>query len=127
MQSPHSGHLRVSTFILLSAFFVALASISLASRAQTNDVECLGNTETFDRRVLKPGVKYLMSYVIQGKAGTVKIAGREYTVAVDRGSSWKGPWLKFSNATDYLSFLPEDGGTIKLQLDHHVWFSGNCR
>jgi len=96
-------------------------------KAQVNEVECVGNTETFDKNVVSPGTRYLLSYTLDGKRGSVKVAGREFSVAVDRGTSWKGPWLKSITEKSYFSYLPEDGGTIKIQLDPKLWFSGNCR
>jgi hypothetical protein len=97
------------------------------AHAQLKTVACLGNTETGDKQVVQAGVSYSLSYSIQGTVAKVRIAGKELDATVDRGSSWKGPWLKVNTGSSYLSFLPEDGGTIKLQLDQTLWFSGNCR
>jgi hypothetical protein len=122
------SHIRdANRLILRCALFVAVATASTAALAQAREVKCLGNTETGDRQVVQAGVEYLMSYTVQGKQGKARIAGRELEVVVDYGKTWKGPWLKAIGSLNYLSFLPEDGGTIKLKLDQKLWFSGNCR
>lgn len=114
---------------VLQRALLPFALTSWISQALANNValECLGNIETFDRQVLTAGVRYHLSYEIAGTSGAVRVAGREFTVTVERGSSWKGPWLKLMAEKDYLSFLPEDGGTLKLQFETNAWFSGNCR
>lgn len=114
---------------ILQRALVAFALTPWFSQAVANSVtlECLGNIETGYRKVLTAGVRYYLSYEIAGSKGEVKVAGREFTVTVDHGSSWKGPWLKLITENDYLSFRPEDGGTLTLLFEPTVWFSGNCR
>ncbi len=57
----------------------------------------------------------------------ITFAGHDLVALVDTGTSWKGRWIKQIEGNEYFSFLPDDGGTIKFQLEPNRWFSGNCQ
>jgi hypothetical protein len=109
------------------AIAIATALTGRIAHAQAKDVKCFGNTETGDKKVLQAGIQYLLWYRIEENTAKVRVAGRELSTKVDRGSSWKGPWLKLNTEQEYFSFLPEEGGTLKFQLDKQTWYIGNCR
>ena len=95
---------------------VAVASFAVAawfggsrSDEYTEERECIGNLETYYRRVIKADVRYKMWFSIKGRTAVVRVAGREFNADVDYGDSWKGPWLKEMDDLKYLSYLPEEG------------------
>ncbi|USX23119.1 hypothetical protein NHH82_13560 [Oxalobacteraceae bacterium OTU3REALA1] len=88
--------------------------------------ECLGNIETFDKKIVQVNVRYKIWFEISAQTALVRVAGREFRAEARRGNSWKGVWLHFNGENEYLSFLPDEGGTLKIQLDRKYWFSGNC-
>ena len=116
---------------LRSAVALALAGSACAFAAEPAqaafvDRTCLGNIETFDKKILQAGVTYKLSYAVSGASAEVRFAGREFNVTAERGVSWKGVWLKRMDAEVYFSFLPDEGGTVKFQFEPNRWYSGNC-
>jgi len=91
------------------------------------DVTCRGNIETFDKKLIQTDVTYFLRYYVSGTNAKVRFAGREFDAVIEIGSSWKGRWIKKIDDKEYFSFLPDDGGTIKLEFEPNRWFSGNCR
>ncbi|MFO0701892.1 MAG: hypothetical protein U0236_21970 [Nitrospira sp.] len=87
---------------------------------------CRGNIETGDRKIVKAGVEYKISYEVNGTAARVRFAGREFDARAEKGTSWKGLWLRAMDNDIYFSYLPDEGGTIKLEFEPNRWFSGNC-
>lgn len=118
--------MNIWTIRSLAVVFVstALTGIALASEF---DVTCRGNIETFDKKLIQAGVTYLLWYEVSGAKAKIRFAGREFDAAVERGSSWKGRWIKKIEDKEYFSFLPDDGGTIKFEFEPNRWFSGNCK
>lgn len=118
MKKPISW-LPVAVLIILSAICITTASAATVR-------ECQGNIETFDKKVIEPGVSYKIWYEISGDRATVRVAGRNIDAEVAKHRVWNGAWIRFAGESDYLSFWPDDGGTIKLELNTNYWFSGNC-
>lgn len=111
------------------AFVFACAACGFAAKpaqAAFIDRTCLGNIETFDRKIIQAGVTYKLSFAVSGASAEVRFAGRAFNVAAERGASWKGVWLKRMDTEVYFSFLPDEGGTIKFQFEPNRWYSGNC-
>ena len=109
--------------------FTALALFSVficAAGASENDRTCYGNLETFNKQIIQAGITYKLSYEISDEKAKVRFAGREFDALAESGKSWKGLWIKRMDEGIYFSFLPEDGGTIKFQLEPDRWYSGNC-
>lgn len=98
--------------------------------------ECLGNLETFDKKLIQAGVSYKLHYEISGTSARVQFAGREFDAQAEKGTGWKGLWIKQMDGSPigyipkeggtYFSYLPEEGGIIKFQFEPQKWFSGNC-
>jgi len=107
--------------VLLCAVFT---DIALASEF---DATCRGNIETFDKKIIQPGVTYLLKYDVSGTKAKITFAGREFDAVVEKGSSWEGRWIKNLEDKEYFSFLPDDGGAIKFEFEPNRWFSGNCQ
>ena len=104
-------------------FCAVLNGIATASEFETT---CRGNIESFDKKIIQAGVTYLLRYEISGTKAKIRFAGREFDAVVETGNSWKGRWRTKGGDKDYFSFLPDDGGTIKFELEPNRWFSGNC-
>jgi hypothetical protein len=96
------------------------------ARASELEVTCRGNIETFDKKIVQADVVYLLRYDISGAKAKIRFVGREFDAVVEKGASWKGRWIKKMEDSEYFSFLPDDGGTIKFQFEPNRWFSGNC-
>lgn len=109
--------------------FVLFWMVSANVAATETTARCLGNIETFDKKVIKAGVEYFMSYEIVGDNAQLSFAGRTIAASAEQGKSYKGMWLKNAGDHDdlYLSFLPEEGGDIKFKFEDGNWFSGNCK
>ena len=107
---------------------VVVLCVTLASTGTASELEatCRGNIESFDKKIIQAGVTYLLRYEISDAKAKIKFAGREFDAVVERGTSWKGHWIKKIEDEEYFSFLPNDGGTIKFQFEPNRWFSGNC-
>ena len=107
----------------------SLLWIAFAASASGVESTCQGNIETYDKKIIKAGVSYLLWYEVAGTKAKIRFAGREFESEVATsigGTAWKGRWFrKISDAT-YFSFLPEEGGTIKFEFESDRWFSGNC-
>lgn len=114
---------RLKKQLVLGCLFVCAFSIAEASPIQAL---CRGNIETPDRNILHAGVDYWLWYDVTDNKATVRIAGREFKATANTGSTFKGLWLQNVKDGPYLSFLPLDGGTIRVELETSVWFSGNC-
>ena len=115
-------------------FLLALGVFLTLTCGQGNATEvsntCYGNLETFEKKIIKAGVTYLIGYEVIGTLAKVRFAGREFDAEVkfdQYGTSWKGRWLTQMKDSIYFSFLPEDGGTLKFRFDQGTWFSGNCQ
>lgn len=113
--------IRIFGVVLLCA---ALSGIALASEF---DATCRGNIETFDKKLIQAGVTYLLRYDVSGTKAEIRFVGREFEAVVEKGSSWKGRWIKNLDDKVYFSFLPDDGGTMKFEFEPNRWFSGNCQ
>jgi hypothetical protein len=100
--------LHKSIFLLPIVLLAGCAQVFAAER------ECLGNIETFDKKIVQVNVRYKMWFEISDKTALVRVAGREFKVEARRGNSWKGDWLQLIGEDQYFSFLPEEGGTLKL-------------
>ncbi len=100
--------------------------LAIEAPAGEKELTCHGNIETFDKRIIRSGVSYMVVYNTSGDVSTVRFAGREFEAKAETGKSWKGFWLKRMDNKVYFSFLPDDGGTIKFQFEENLWFSGNC-
>lgn len=109
------------------AFGCLLACFFGAANASTIQTLCRGNIETLpDRKIVHAGVEYWLWYQLSAGKATVRIAGREFNATVSTGAAWPGLRLQHVMDEPYLSFLPSDGGTIKVELEPGVIFSGNC-
>lgn len=91
--------------------------------------ECLGNIETYDMKVIKPGVIYNVAYAQHGAIAQIRFAGREFEAENKKsiGNSWRGFWVFARKEGLYFSFLPDEGGTLKFEFEWNVWFSGSCK
>jgi hypothetical protein len=116
----------IRTFKPIVAFILCIILTHTATAAAI-ETTCLGNIESFDRKIVQAGVTYLLQYEISGTKAKISFAGHDLVALVDTGTSWKGRWIKRIENNEYFSFLPDDGGTIKFQLEPNLWFSGNCR
>lgn len=109
------------------AFGCLLTCFFGAANASTIQTLCRGNIETLpDRKIVHAGVEYWLWYQLSAGKATVRIAGREFDAAVSTGAAWPGLRLQHVKGDPYLSFLPSDGGTIRVELEPGVVFSGNC-
>lgn len=106
---------------------VVFLCAALTNVASASDSTCHGNIETFDKKLIQPGVTYFLRYDVSGTKAKIKFAGREFDAVVEKGSSWKGLWMKNLEAKEYFSFLPDEGGTLKFAFEPNRWFSGNCQ
>lgn len=107
-------------------FLLALALTASASEVKSI---CHGNIETFDKKIIKAGVSYLLWYEITGSKAKIRFAGREFDAEVATeisAKAWKGRWFRKMGDGIYFSFLPEEGGSIKFEFESDRWFSGNC-
>lgn len=105
---------------LLTCFFGA-------ANASTIQTLCRGNIETLpDRKIVHAGVEYWLWYQLSAGKATVRIAGREFDATVSTGAAWPGLRLRHVKDEPSLSFLPSDGGTIMVELEPGIIFSGNC-
>lgn len=113
--------------IAISKFFI-LVSVFLfgCSDAKYKYAECIGNIETFDKKIIRNSVGYNISYLIDGKNSKIRIAGREIDASASKGKTYNGYWLMNNTELSYLSYLPDDGGTIKFKLESDEWFVGVC-
>lgn len=109
-------------FATILSFLPLFSSEAFAAKV----LDCYGNIETFDKQLLSPGVHYKIWFEISGDDAKVRVAGRELEAFVVHGKSWAGDWIRNTSDKEYLSFLPDEGGTIKLKLNPELWFSGNC-
>lgn len=109
------------------AFGCLLMCFFGAANASTVQTLCRGNIETLpDRKIVHAGVEYWLWYQLSAGKATVRIAGREFDAAVSTGAGWPGLRLQHVEDDRSLSFLPSDGGTIKVELEPGVVFAGNC-
>jgi len=108
-------------FFVLSVFLFAGCSYD-----GYKETECTGNIESFEKKVLRYGIDYKVSYLINGDFAKIRIAGREIDTKATKGKSFLGYWLLINEPNSYLSYLPSDGGTIKFKLENGEWFSGTC-
>ncbi len=93
----------------------------------TEHYVCSGNIETSRLELLKPAVQYPLVVDWDKRIPKVYFAGREIEVEVSTGRTWHGPWLTNITADGtYLSFLPNEGGTLKFSFEPDKWYSGNC-
>ncbi|NOU12229.1 MAG: hypothetical protein HOO98_19765 [Nitrospira sp.] len=111
------GHRILMTLLMFCATSSAAGEVTR---------ECQGNIESFDRKVEKAGISYKLWYELSDSIAKVRFAGREFEVKAERGKSWKGLWLQRMDKDLYFSYLPDEGGTIKFQLEPNRWYSGNC-
>lgn len=116
--------IRIFKPIVAFALGIILANTATAAVIETT---CLGNIESFDRKIVQAGVTYLLRYEIFDTKAKITFAGHDLVALVDTGTSWKGRWIKRLEGNKYFPFLPDDGGTIKFQLEPNRWFSGNCQ
>lgn len=115
--------------MLKKIVFFALAIAALTScknEEKSQLVQCHGNVETFAKEVIKTGVEYKLRYSIKDTKAQVYFAGREFLADAEKGKTYKGYWIKKISDNIYFSFMPDEGGIIKYQLEPNVWFSGNC-
>lgn len=112
--------LQYVTSLALFSIFICTAG------ASESNLTCHGNIETFNKQIRQAGVTYKLSYKVSGTKATVRFAGREFDALAESGKSWKGLWIKRIDEGIYFSFMPEEGGTIKFQLEPDRWYSGNC-
>ena len=109
------------------AFGCLLTCFFATANASTIQTLCRGNIETLpDRKIVHAGVEYWLWYQLSAGKATVRIAGREFDATVSTGAEWQGLRLQNIVGDPDLSFLPSDGGTIKVELEPGVVFSGNC-
>lgn len=109
------------------AFGCLLMCFFGAANASTIQALCRGNIETLpDRKIVHAGVEYWLWYQLSGGKATVRIAGREFDATVSTGTAWPGLRLQHVKDEPSLYFLPSDGGTIQVELEPGVIFSGNC-
>ncbi len=126
MVSKPSGNI-MARFGNRFAFGGLLLCFLGAANASTVQTLCRGNIETLpDRKIVHAGVEYWLWYRVPDGKATVRIAGREFDATVSTGSAWPGLRLQHENGDPYLSFFPSDGGTIRVELEPGVVFSGNC-
>lgn len=117
---------------IIKAFIVFMFFIAYTNTANAVFIErtCHGNLETFDKKIIKAGVIYKMSYEVSGREVKIRFAGREFDAqASENPSSYKGLWIRkmiYEPDLFYFSYLPDDGGTIKFQFAPDRWYSGNC-
>jgi hypothetical protein len=121
------------TIVLLPLLFCVY---SCSSYNASVTKECVGNFETFDKKIIQAGVSYKLHYELSGALARVQFAGREFDAQAEKGTSWKGLWIKKMDGSPigyipkeggtYFSYLPEEGGIIKFQFEPQKWFSGNC-
>ena len=114
--------------LLNNSLLVFIFSTMLCNNLYANEFskECLGNLETFDKKILQAGISYKIYYEINDKVAKVRFAGREFDAKVEQGKSWKGLWLTNYEDDFYFSYLPDEGGSIKFKFENQKWFSGNC-
>jgi hypothetical protein len=105
---------------------VLSAVLSSTAIASSLEVSCRGNIESFDKKIIQAGVAYSLWYEISGAKAKIRFAGREFDAVVEKGTSWKGLWIKRIEDKEYFSFLPDEGGTVKFEFEPNRWFSGNC-
>ncbi len=109
------------------AFGCVLACFFGTANASTIQTLCRGNIETLpDRKIVHAGVEYWLWYQFSAGKATVRIAGREFNATASTGAAWPGLRLQHVKDEPSLSFLPSDGGTVKVELEPGVIFSGNC-
>ncbi len=109
------------------AFGCLLVFFFGTANASTIQTLCRGNIETLpDRKIVHAGVEYWLWYQLSAGKATVRIAGREFNATVSTGAAWPGLRLQHVQDDPSLSFLPSDGGTIRVELEPGVVFSGNC-
>ncbi len=115
---------RLKNKLAFGCLFACFFGTADASTIQTL---CRGNIETLpDRKIVHAGVEYWLWYRLSGSKATVRIAGREFDAAVSTGAEWTDLRLQHLQDEPYLSFLPSDGGTIQVELEPGIVFSGNC-
>jgi hypothetical protein len=114
---------RLKKKLALGSLLACAFSVANANPVQTL---CRGNIETPDRKIMHAGVSYWLWYDVTAGRATVRIAGREFNTTAETGTTWPGFWLHNIKEGPYLSFLPSDGGTIRVELETGTWFSGNC-
>ncbi len=109
------------------AFGCLFACFFGTANASTIQTLCRGNIETLpDRKIVHAGVEYWLWYQLSAGKATVRIAGREFDATVSTDAAWPGLRLQHVKDDPSLSFLPSDGGTIRVELEPGVIFSGNC-
>jgi hypothetical protein len=114
-------------FLVVAFFTVALAAEPQGKVAKQEIFSCTGNIETFDKKLLQPGVQYSLLLNWDSKPPTVTVAGRSLKIEPSYNANmFKGPWFWNVIGKSYLSFLPDDGGILKLELESDVWYSGSC-
>lgn len=118
--------------ILERQFICITFSAILSSSVFASEVSltCHGNIETFDKKVVTPGVTYFLWHKISGEKAEIRFAGKEFeaevATAID-GKAWKGRWLRKIAGSTYFSYLPDEGGALKFEFESDRWFSGNCK
>lgn len=114
---------QVHRDVVVTAFLLVASTASAAEFK----LSCIGNIETYDKKILQTNVTYLLWYEISDSKAIIRFAGREFDASVEEGKSWKGFWIKSIKDDNYFSFLPDEGGTVKFEFEKNKWFSGNCR
>ena len=82
---------------IIKAFIVFMFFIAYTNTANAVFIErtCHGNLETFDKKIIKAGVIYKMSYEVSGREVKIRFAGREFDAqASENPSSYKGLWIR---------------------------------
>jgi len=87
---------------------------------------CSGNIETFDKKIIKYNVDYRVSYLVNSDEAKARFAGREIDANATKGKTYNGYWMQNKKGNIYFSYLPDDGGQIKVEFESGEWFSGVC-
>lgn len=107
-------------------YFIFCLFLLACSNSKYNYAECIGNIETFEKKIIKSSIAYNVSYLIDGGKSKIRIAGREIDASASKGKTYNGYWLMNNSSHSYLSYLPDDGGTIKFKFENDEWFVGVC-
>ena len=118
--------MRITTTIKAFIAIILYGTTIITAFASNNEITCKGNLETGDKQIIEAGVTYNLSYSILGSTAKIQFAGREFNAVTENGKSWKGLWIKRIDESIYFSFLPDESGTIKFQIEPNLWYSGSC-